>query len=148
MSRINSLLRLQRQLVSKRNDLCRKISDDLGEAHAPDDGINDIAETANLVEQSELQTQLAALESVELAQIDHAIGLMRAGRYGLCEACERPIPIARLEALPFTNCCIECQRASEHAGPARSSRIDWSSVVDYERRSVVEEPALSDFAAE
>lgn len=44
----------------------------------------------------------------EVMQIDHAIELMGKGKYGICEFCQNPISDKRLEALPFTNVCINC----------------------------------------
>ncbi|OLD64244.1 MAG: hypothetical protein AUI47_06965 [Acidobacteria bacterium 13_1_40CM_2_68_5] len=37
------------------------------------------------------------------------------GRYGLCASCSGPIPVARLEALPFATLCVPCQERSEGA---------------------------------
>ena len=44
----------------------------------------------------------------EVMQIDHASELMEKGKYGICEFCQNPISDKRLEALPFTNVCINC----------------------------------------
>lgn len=30
------------------------------------------------------------------------------GEYGICESCGSAIPIARLEALPYTTVCVTC----------------------------------------
>lgn len=44
----------------------------------------------------------------EILQIDHAINLMEQGKYGICEFCQNPIAPKRLEALPYSNLCINC----------------------------------------
>lgn len=44
----------------------------------------------------------------EVLQIDHAINLMEQGKYGVCEFCHKPISEKRLEALPYSNLCINC----------------------------------------
>lgn len=44
----------------------------------------------------------------EVLQIDHAINLMEQGKYGVCEFCQKMISEKRLEALPYTNLCINC----------------------------------------
>jgi len=145
MSRKQALLRLHERLLSQRDALRRKISDDLGLAYFPDDGINDIGETAHQVEQTEIHTQLAALESRELGQIEHAIGMIRHGRYGTCEGCEKAIPIARLQALPFSPLCVECQRkveSGEHLDLETSS--NWSSAMEFERQANDHEYSLND----
>jgi len=45
--------------------------------------------------------------------IDSAITRIEQGKYGLCMKCEKKIPKARLEAIPYALMCIECQNADE-----------------------------------
>jgi DnaK suppressor protein len=145
MSRKDALLRLHQRLTAQRDELRRKIAEDLGIAFSPDDGTNDLGETAHHVEQTELHTQLAALESRELRSIDHAIKMIRVGRYGLCDACQKAIPISRLQALPFTQYCIECQRKAETDDDfAAELSANWASAMEFERRSSDPELSLSD----
>lgn len=145
MSRKQALMRLHQRLLAQRDELRRKISEDLGLAYVPDDGINDLGETAHQVEQTELHTQLAALESRELRSIEHALKLMSQGRYGTCEGCQKAIPVARLQALPFSMYCIECQRQAEIHGTLNSeSDANWSSAMEFERRSSHRELSMSD----
>ncbi len=44
-----------------------------------------------------------------MAEIDAALGRVDAGTYGHCEACQEPIPRARLEALPEATLCVDCK---------------------------------------
>jgi YteA family regulatory protein len=48
-----------------------------------------------------------------LGDIDDALGRMERGVYGKCEVCGAEIPVARLEAVPYTSLCLDCKRASE-----------------------------------
>lgn len=148
MTRKDALLRLHSRLVAQRESLRGKIADDMGLVYSPDDGINDIGETASQMERSELHSQLAALESRELHQIEVAIGKLRNGTFGSCERCQKVIPIARLHALPFTSVCIECQRKRE-SRPSHDDEFEanWASAMDYERRSVDHEVSLNDLDA-
>ena len=57
MSRKEALLRLYDRLVAERESLRLKLVEDLGLTYAADDGINDLAETAQLDEQIELRRQ-------------------------------------------------------------------------------------------
>ncbi len=41
--------------------------------------------------------------------IQAALLKLDAGRYGVCEACEDPIPVERLEAIPAVSNCVSCQ---------------------------------------
>lgn len=44
-----------------------------------------------------------------VGEIEAALGRMDAGRYGMCEACQQPIPEARLEAVPEATLCVTCK---------------------------------------
>ncbi len=37
------------------------------------------------------------------------------GTYGQCQICGKPIPQARLSAIPYTAYCVKCERDREHA---------------------------------
>src|SRR3990172_1856781 len=113
MSRKDALLRLHERLTAKRDALREKLIDDRDLAAATNGGAGDVGDVASDGAQSELNTQLAALESRELYQIERAIELIRRGKYGKCEFCEHSIPIQWLKALPYTLVCIECQRLQE-----------------------------------
>jgi len=133
MARKDALLRLHERLVAKRDSLRKKLADDLTINEISTTG--DEADAANDGAQNELNTQLAALESRELVQVERAIGLIRQGRYGVCEVCEQPIPIERLKALPFTPVCVTCQRVQEKLSfNADSDDADWESAFELEGR--------------
>ena len=44
-----------------------------------------------------------------LQRIDEALRFMDQGSYGVCEDCGREISLERLEAIPQTTLCLECQ---------------------------------------
>ncbi|MFN8015227.1 MAG: TraR/DksA C4-type zinc finger protein [Acidimicrobiia bacterium] len=46
-------------------------------------------------------------------QIDRALARMKDGTYGLCSPSGRRITVARLEALPWTEVCVDCKARSE-----------------------------------
>lgn len=48
-----------------------------------------------------------------LGQVEGALHKIDAGTYGLCEECGGKIARARLEAIPYTPYCIECERKVE-----------------------------------
>ncbi len=58
----------------------------------------------------ELEKELTLDENTKylLNQIDHALVLIKKKRYGICEQCKNPIPVARLEALPYSTNCKDC----------------------------------------
>lgn len=46
--------------------------------------------------------------AAELGQVEGALARLDAGAYGMCTACGRPIPLARLEVRPFAEHCVAC----------------------------------------
>lgn len=56
---------------------------------------------------------LLSQEQDALYEIDEAIKRLDAGTYGTCEMSGKPIPHARLEAIPFARFTVECQSQIE-----------------------------------
>ncbi|MFC9672704.1 TraR/DksA family transcriptional regulator [Streptomyces sp. NPDC056949] len=53
--------------------------------------------------------QKASIDRV-LKDITAAVERLDQGGYGVCQVCGRPIPLERLEILPYARCCVGCQR--------------------------------------
>lgn len=51
---------------------------------------------------------LVAQARANLAEVDAALERVKAGVYGTCERCGRPIAPARLEVRPVARTCIDC----------------------------------------
>ncbi|MFE6828413.1 TraR/DksA family transcriptional regulator [Streptomyces sp. NPDC057690] len=47
-----------------------------------------------------------------LAEVDAAFVRLQDGSYGICRSCSKPIPVERLEILPYTSFCVPCQRSA------------------------------------
>jgi DnaK suppressor protein len=52
---------------------------------------------------------VASEAQARVVEIDAALARVEAGTYGLCEACGKPIPHARLEVLPEATLCVSCK---------------------------------------
>jgi len=102
---------------------------DLSNSHKGD-ATGDSADLAFDSGSEEVASQLAELESRELAQIERALNKLKQGSYGLCEGCSKRIPVARLNTLPYISTCIECQREVELYGSWGGRRADgnWDKV--------------------
>jgi len=57
----------------------------------------------------ELDLVLSAQARSAITEIDRAMIKIEAGTYGTCEQCGRPIPQARLQALPYAALCVACK---------------------------------------
>jgi DnaK suppressor protein len=149
MARKDALLRLHERLIAKRDTLRRKLTEDRQFQERPLGSVGDVGDAANDGVRNELSSQLQALESRELAQIERAIELIREGRYGRCEICNASIPIARLRALPYSLLCVECQRVQEEAGSdGFESEADWTAVYEHEGRMNDKEFTVGDIERE
>jgi DnaK suppressor protein len=121
-----------RQILIKRRDALRQaLAGDLSllkELRAQTAG--DIVDAALDSAQDEISSQLAEVESRELASIENALERMRTGQFGVCEGCGCKIPMARLNALPYATYCIECQREAERYGSVGGHDHDWGRLSD------------------
>ena len=128
MARKDALLRLHKTLTARRDELRSRVGEltDLRGSSLTGDAADQAFESGS----DEINSQLAELESRELAQIEKAIDKLRQGTYGLCEGCQKKIPIARLNALPFSITCVDCQREMETHGYVedRTGRGNWENV--------------------
>jgi RNA polymerase-binding transcription factor DksA len=67
---------------------------------------------------------LLSQEQDALYEIDQALKRIELGTYGKCEMSGKPIPHARLEAIPFARFTVECQSQLEKQN--RTSRVRQS----------------------
>lgn len=135
MARKDALLSLHKRLIAQRDDLRKKLGHDVQIGRTDGSGTSDLGDLATEDTEQEINSQLAAFESRELARIEKAIEAMREGRYGQCEGCGKAIPIARLRALPHTSTCVECQRIQEETGVEfGAAEADWESAWMMEAR--------------
>ena len=63
----------------------------------------------------ELEKELTLDENTRhlLNQVEHALVLIKKKKYGNCENCGEPIPVASLEALPYATLRKECAELLE-----------------------------------
>ncbi len=84
------------------------------EAHQ--DEVQDLADQASDAYDRELASTLSESERVRLEAVEKALERVDKGTYGICEACQKPIPLARLKVLPFARLDIKCQEIEEKNG--------------------------------
>jgi RNA polymerase-binding protein DksA len=85
------------------------IADESGEASV-DTHMGDVA---TVTFDRELDYTLEDSEEAKLAAVDRALARIDEGTFGTCQNCGQQIAVARLEALPYAELCIDCKRRSE-----------------------------------
>ncbi|PYL82943.1 MAG: molecular chaperone DnaK [Verrucomicrobia bacterium] len=71
---------------------------------------------------------LLSQEQDALYEIDQALKRIELGTYGICEMSGKPIPHARLEAIPFARFTVECQWQLEKQNKASRVRQSVTSL--------------------
>jgi len=149
MAKKESLLRLHARLVTRRDALRKALAGDMDAyreyaANVVGDSVDAAVDTAN----DEISSQIVEIESRELGQIEHALERIVQGVYGRCEFCNGKIAEARLNALPYVNSCIDCQRENERTGNALAKAGDdtrWAKIYDKPLGDSDSEVNLADF---
>jgi DnaK suppressor protein len=103
-------------LTQLRREMSGDISDLEADAFSTDGDRLSVDNPADIGSESfsqEFSLELLQRDEATLAEIDEALERVRVGTFGLCEACEKLIPKARLNAVPYARFCVECQRANE-----------------------------------
>lgn len=105
---------LRSRLLDQRREMYDLYNQDIraGQESA-DDGTEDIVDRANNHYNRELMFSLSDSERQRLLQIEDALRRMDEGSYGRCANCSGPINPRRLEAVPWTRFCIDCQELVE-----------------------------------
>jgi RNA polymerase-binding transcription factor DksA len=105
----------------------------------------------------DLSTTLLENEARMVREANEALERIDDGTYGTCESCGKPIPMARLEAIPYVRLCVRCADATpsvaeanmnvgrprnpiDTLAPEGEMNEDW-------RRQEVEQPADSNLAS-
>lgn len=131
MARKDAIQQMREILIKRRDALRKALAGDLSLLRElREQSAGDLVDAALDSAQDEISSQLAEVESRELARIENALERMRTGHYGVCEGCNCKIPMARLDALPYATLCIDCQREFERTGASGSGDADWGRLLD------------------
>ncbi|MCG8557421.1 MAG: TraR/DksA C4-type zinc finger protein [Proteobacteria bacterium] len=108
------LKRFQKILEEKRDNLIRNARQTIAEGMTLDS--NDLPDEMDLASSEYIQSftfRLRGREKTFLQKIDRALKKIQDGSFGVCENCEEPISVKRLEARPETTLCIRCKEDEE-----------------------------------
>jgi DnaK suppressor protein len=124
--RSGTLEKVRAILLKRRTALRKALADDVNLLRGTTDAVGDEVDAALETAAGEASSQLAEVESRELMEIENALARIKDGTYGKCEICGKAIAPARLNALPYATCCINCARQEERFRQAGR----WSAKVD------------------
>ena len=105
---------LRQRLLRQKQEIISMYQQDVraGQESA-DDGTEDIVDRANNSYNRELMFSLSDSERQLLLQVEDALRRIEDSAYGHCANCGQPIHMLRLEAVPWTRFCINCQELAE-----------------------------------
>ena len=104
----------RRRLWEQRRDLLRTLA-------STDDELAtlEVHQAGAVVEDAATQTigailsRLEGQQKHELDEIQDALTRLETGTFGVCQSCDRAIPLDRLRAMPATRHCLDCQERLE-----------------------------------
>lgn len=108
------LKRFKELLIEKKEEILKNAKRTLNEDMTLD--ADDLPDEMDLASSEYLQSftfRLRGREKTFLKKIDYALAKIEEGTFGICEECEEPISIKRLEARPETTLCIRCKEDQE-----------------------------------
>lgn len=73
----------------------------------------DSADVASHVAEHDVTLGLLGNDETVLAEVEAALTRIASGTYGLCPECGKPIPQARLRAVPYAQFCMACAHRHE-----------------------------------
>jgi len=108
------ILKIQERLILDR----KRLMGMLRSSKEVERTINDITfsneiDLASSLEGREMAFQLSSRERNELRMVEEALFKIKGDTYGVCDSCSKYITLKRLEILPLTALCIECQENLE-----------------------------------
>ena len=109
------ILKIKARLLGKRSELLNLIQSSKSlERDVGDLTFSNEIDLASSLEGREMIFQLTSRDRNELRLIEDALFRINDGTYGACESCEKKISLKRLQIMPLTALCIDCQEAAEN----------------------------------
>src|ERR1039457_6227086 len=120
----NRLLELREQLLHQMNGLAKDSAQELPgySLHMADSGTDNF--------DRDFALSLLSSDQDAVYEIEEALKRIEKKTYGVCELTGKPIPRARLEAIPWTRFTVEAQAQLEREGALKSRRIGQLGTVD------------------
>ncbi len=106
--------RYRKKLLKKKDEIVNKISETYNESKEVESGIaQDVVDKAESSYTKEFLLSLSNAEREQLRLIDEALKRIDKKDFGTCQSCGKDITKKRLDAVPWTPYCIDCQEKEE-----------------------------------
>jgi len=128
------LLELREQLLRQMNGLAKESAQEMAgySLHMADSGTDNF--------DRDFALSLLSSDQDAVFEIEEALKRIERNLYGICELTGKPIPKARLEAIPWTRFTVTAQAQLERDGALRQRRLGALGSVDAVGVAEVEEP--------
>jgi DnaK suppressor protein len=118
------LMELREQLLAQMNGLAKESAQEMAgySLHMADSGTDNF--------DRDFALSLLSADQDSVYEIEEALKRIEKKTYGICELTGKPIPKARLEAIPWTRFTVEAQAQLERDGALRQRRLGQLGTVD------------------
>src|SRR5271167_322149 len=130
-----NLIELRDQLLHQMNGLAQESAQEVAgySLHMADSGTDNF--------DRDFALSLLSSDQDAVYEIEEALKRIEKKTYGICELTGKPIPRARLDAIPWTRFTVQAQAQLEKDGALRSRRLGQLGSVDSIGIAEVEEEA-------
>ena len=120
----DNLLELREQLLKQMSGLAKESAQELAgySLHMADSGTDNF--------DRDFALSLLSSDQDAIYEIEEALKRIEKDTYGVCELTGKPIPKARLEAIPWTRFTVQAQAQLEREGALRQRRLGALGTVD------------------
>lgn len=104
----------KKKLLQKKQEIIERLSETYNESKEVETGIaQDLVDKAESSYTKEFLLSLSDAEREQLFLIDDALKRIEKCEYGICQMCGQKISKKRLDVVPWTPYCINCQEKAE-----------------------------------
>lgn len=104
LSHFRGMLEAESKEIQAKIDTWRR---DIGDPdYGETGGVDDLGDESTRIFQKESELENIQRAQLRLRQIEHALARMQTGEYGVSEVSGQPIPVDRLEAIPWTTVLV------------------------------------------
>jgi DnaK suppressor protein len=104
----------RKMLLKKKEGIVRKLSELTNESKEMETNVaQDVVDKAETSYTKEFLLSLSDADREQLLLVDEALRRLDRNEFGICQLCHQEIGRKRLEAIPWTPYCIDCQEKAE-----------------------------------